>query len=94
MGCAANTITLFLNHQPEVIKEKCDCMAAHPTLERVLYYAERGTRGTRNTRNGIRGTHGTMRRKQNGDAHGIDDCSLDRPDNRSLRGRLCRITSV
>ena len=47
--------------------------------------------GTRNTRNGIRGT---MRRKQNGDAHGIDDCSLDRPDKRSLRGRLCRITSV
>ena len=34
MGCAANTITLFLNHRgrwPEVIKEKCDCMAAHPT---------------------------------------------------------------
>ena len=50
--------------------------------------------GTRNTRNGIRGTHGIMRRKQNGDAHGIDDCSLDRPDKRSLCGRLCRITSV
>ena len=34
--CAANTITLFLNRrerQPEVIKEKCDCMAAHPTWE-------------------------------------------------------------
>ena len=36
VGCAANTIILFLNHrgcQPEVNKENCDCMAAHPTWE-------------------------------------------------------------
>ena len=36
VGCAANTITLFLNHrgrQPEVIKEKRDCIAAHPAWE-------------------------------------------------------------
>ena len=36
VGCAANTIILFLDHrgrQPEVNKENCDCMAAHPTWE-------------------------------------------------------------
>ena len=51
MGCAANTITLFLNHrgrQPEVIKEKCDCMAAHPTSEGYnLLVSWDGTNGER-----------------------------------------------